>query len=417
MKGNSCRVGIIGGGISGLIAAEMLEKNGYKNVAIFEKEERLGGKLHTIWYKGKSYELGSIFGLPSQFNLKKLIKRLEIKTEGPKLSRVNYNANGEKTMPIPKELLKDFIIEIERLPEVLNTYESLKLSYIKYVEDELMISFSSWCKLYDFKVLKIVYTHYFTMFGLGDINEVPALYVFKIVNYEHLMSFMKIPEFTTWKDGVSSIVRSLEEEISDIRLGQEVKDIRVLDNNKILIKTKFEYIEFDRIIITAPLEVFINSTIWDSQIVECLENIKYQTFNAYAFVAENIPKGCGCVLENLSENRRGHVIMWDSRWDNLKRDGMIIIYSYGFKDIRNNYSLDIIKSDLDKLGIKNPTLYQAKSWKHCPYVDTNSLKNGFYEKLHGVQGKNNIYLAGEIMSTLSMENCITYSMDLIERYF
>lgn len=59
------RIAIVGGGLSGLFIAYDLQRKGYKNVTVFEKEERLGGKLNTIWYKGKSYELGAIFGLPS----------------------------------------------------------------------------------------------------------------------------------------------------------------------------------------------------------------------------------------------------------------------------------------------------------------------------------------------------------------
>src|SRR5699024_5109633 len=174
-----------------------LQNKGYKNVTLFEKEERIGGKLHSIWYKGKSYELGAIFGLPSYTNLRKLMKRLNIKVDGPKLSRTNYNADGQKIMPIPKEDLEGFLYELERLPKVLNLYKSLENAYIENIEPPLMLPFSEWCDIHGFKILKTIYTHYFTIFGLGNLDEVPALYVLRIMNYNHLMSFMKIPEFYT----------------------------------------------------------------------------------------------------------------------------------------------------------------------------------------------------------------------------
>src|SRR5699024_4352689 len=146
--------------------AEGLQRKGYNNVTLFEKNVRLGGKLHTIWYKGKSYELGAIFGLPSYLNLRALMTRLNIKADSPKLSRTNYNAEGEKIMPIPKNDLQGFIEELQRLPQVLDMYKSLKNANIKNIEPALMQPFSKWCDIHNFKVLKTVYVHYFTIFGL-----------------------------------------------------------------------------------------------------------------------------------------------------------------------------------------------------------------------------------------------------------
>ncbi len=115
MNKENCRIAIIGGGLSGLVMAYDLQRKGYKNITVFEKEDRIGGKLHTIWYKGKSYELGgAIFGLPSYINLRELMRELNIKVDGPKLSRTNYNADGKKIMPIPKEDLEGFFRRIRK---------------------------------------------------------------------------------------------------------------------------------------------------------------------------------------------------------------------------------------------------------------------------------------------------------------
>ena len=412
-----CKIAVVGGGLSGLVIAEGLQKRGYKNITVFEKDERIGGKLYTIWHKGKSHELGAIFGLPSQPYLKALMKRLNIKADGPKLSRTNYNTNGQKTIPIPKEKLEDFVDELDRLPDVLEMYKSLKKSNIENVEPVLMLPFSKWCDIHEFRILKTIYTQYFTIFGLGNIDEVPALYVLRILNYDHLMSFMELPEFATWKNGVSSLTERLRKEIKDIRLGQKVIDISLSQRETLLVQTQFEILEFNRVIIAAPLDQFSNLHFWDQDMKRHLSSIRYQSFNVYAFIADKIPKGCGCVLENLSPNRQGHITIWNSRWDEEDNEGMVMLYAYNPNDSSKISALDIIKEDLLKLGIQNPRLYQAKNWQHCPYVDTYALENGFYDKMESMQGKHNVFLAGEIMSTLSMENCIRYSIDLLNRFF
>lgn len=417
MSKRDYRIAVIGGGLSGLVIAEGLQRKGYKNTTLFEKEERLGGKLHTIWYKEKSYELGAIFGLPSYSNLKSLMKRLNIKADGPKLSRTNYNADGQRIMPIPKEDLGGFMEELERLPQVLGIYKSLEDVSIKNIEPSLMLPFSKWCDMHQFEVLKTIYVHYFTIFGLGNIDEVPALYVLRIMNYNHLMSFMKIPEFYTWKGGVFTLAEHLGKGVKDIRFGQRVMDISLSSSGTLWLQTQFERLEFDKVIITAPLDEFSHLHFWDEDMKKCLHSIKYQFFNVYAFIVDKVPEGCGCILENLSSSRRGHITIWDSRWDVSHDEGMVVLYAYNPPYSSKISSLDYIKDDLSRLGVENTRLYQAKRWKHCPYVDTHTLESGFYDKMEAMQGKNNVFLAGEIMSMLSIENCIRYSENLLDRFF
>ena len=411
------KVAIIGGGLSGLVMAEGLQKKGYKNVTVFEKDHEVGGKLHTIWYKGKSYEFGALFALPSQKQLKKLMKSFNIKVDGPKLSRENYDTTGNKIMQIPKDALGDLVEELDRLPEVLEEYKSLESVNIHSLEAPLMLPFSMWCDINKFKVLKTVYGHHFTSYGLGDINSVPAIYVLRVLNYDNIMSFMELPEFSTWKDGVSSLVKCLKQEIKDIRLGQNVTKISLSQHEKICIHTDFDVLEFDGVVVAAPLNQFQDFYGEDPEMKAFLGSIKYQDYSVYAFIASKVPKGCGCVLENLSIKNRGHIIIWNSRWYSGNGEELVMVYAYDHPENSKASSLKIIESDLLKLGIQNPIFYQVRRWQQCPHVDTSTLQKGFYKKMEAMQGKNNIFLAGEIMSTVSMENCIQYSKYLINKYF
>lgn len=416
MERNS-KIAVVGGGLCGLLIAEGLVRKGYENISLLEKNNRLGGKLYSIDYGGKSYELGAVFGLPSHFNLIELMERLNIKAHGPRLSRTNYNSQGKKVMSIPKEDLGKFMEELERLPKVLSKYKSLENPNIVALEAPLMKTFSLWCKLNDFQVLKTVFTQYFTSFGLGYIEEVPAIYVLKTIGYRDLMSFMDVPDLYTWKEGVSILVHSLASKIKNIRLGQEVKDIGKSPGGKLYIQTAYEEIEFHKIIITAPLDKFSHLHIWDREMKENLESIKYQSFSVYTFIVENMPKGCGCMLDNLNLSREGHLSLWNTRWDDLKARGLLTVYSYDQgKDYKKD-SLKYIKEDLKKVGVEKPSLYRVKHWRHAPYLDPKVLEKGFYEKIESIQGRKNIFLAGEILSGVSMENSIRYSKYFLGKYF
>lgn len=418
MRDRTKKIAIIGGGLSGLLIAEGLIRQGYKNVSLFEQGYQLGGKLHSIEYKGRSHELGAIFGLPSYMNLRELMDRLKIKADGPKLTRTCYNTRGVKIMPLPKEDLPGFLDEIKRLPEISSGYKGLKNPNFDGVEEILMEPFSKWCDYHGFKVLKTIYTHYFTIFGLGSIEEVPAVYVLKIMSYEHLMDFMGIPQFFTWKQGVSQIAWELARMVPDIRLGQKIVNISKLPEGGLTIKTAYECLDFDQVVMACPLEQFSNLDIWDEKTRYFLDKIKYQDFNTYGFIVDRVPRGCGCILENLSPQRKGHITIWDARWEEgVGSQGLVVLYAYDPPKESKISRLDLIKADLDELGVGQARLYQARHWKHHPYVDSQTLKEGFYEKINQIQGRDGIFLTGEIVSGLSIENAIWHSKYLLEEFF
>ncbi|MBS3977230.1 MAG: FAD-dependent oxidoreductase [Syntrophomonadaceae bacterium] len=417
MSKDNCKVAVIGGGIAGLIIADGLQKKGYKNITLFEKDDRLGGKLLTIFYKGKAYELGALFALPSHLQLRALLKANKIKCDGPKMARVNFDALGNRIIQIPKEDLADFAAEIKRLPEALADYKSLENVDIAGTEAQLLLPFAKWCDIKGFKALKKVYAHYFTSFGLGYLEEMPALYVLRVINLDNLLSFLSFPEFITLKRGFSALIEALSQEIRDIRLSQMVRKIAGAKNEKVCIYTDFEALLFDRLIITAPLDQFAGFYDTDSEMQQFLRSIKYQCFNVYAFLAEKIPSACGCVPENLSAAKRGHLVIWNSRWGFSGEEELVMVYAYHNPENSAAAALNIIEEDLRKLGFKKARLYQFKGWQHAPYVETVTLQRGFYEKITAMQGKNQVYLAGEIMSTISMDNCIRYGNYLINKYF
>lgn len=51
------RVGVIGGGISGLVSTNLLAKNGVE-VVLYKKEDDLGGHAKTVTFDGVDLDLG-----------------------------------------------------------------------------------------------------------------------------------------------------------------------------------------------------------------------------------------------------------------------------------------------------------------------------------------------------------------------
>ncbi|MNJ64279.1 hypothetical protein D3C77_602230 [compost metagenome] len=58
-----------------------------------------------------------------------------------------------------------------------------------------------------------------------------------------------------------------------------------------------------------------------------------------------------------------------------------------------------------------------KSWPQFPHVNSEKLREGFYDRLDELQGRDHIYFAGEIMNFPTLENCVVFAKYLVERFF
>ena len=58
-KSKDSKIAVVGGGIGGIYTAYKLSKLGYKNIDVFEKSDRLGGKSQTLRMSGHHLDLGT----------------------------------------------------------------------------------------------------------------------------------------------------------------------------------------------------------------------------------------------------------------------------------------------------------------------------------------------------------------------
>ena len=210
------RIGIIGAGCSGLSAAYYLKKCGFKNITIIEKEDRVGGKCHTINYKGKTYELGAMMGASTYESIIEIMNDIGINNEGPVLYRGFYNYNAKKIQQIKRSDIPEFKKQFKRLPQILKEYEAVLEPGFKNIDKRLCVPFSKWCEDNDIPLMKNVYNQPITGFGYGYVEEVPAAYVLKFLDYKTLQNFIKIIHLITWVDGAQNLWEKLAQNFDEI---------------------------------------------------------------------------------------------------------------------------------------------------------------------------------------------------------
>lgn len=481
------RIAIIGGGPAGLGAAMYLEKKGYTNYVIYEKTDHVGGKCHSPVHNGKRYEMGAIMGAPTYYAIKDVEEFAGVKHEGPALVRGYIYPDGRPdhrwdTADAMKNPAKYFFkhpksaIHLKKLAKQLKKFgEILEKDYKGYDVTghigvaqgkyegfavtpgrepvsgtnpklkDLALPFKDFCEKVGCPLVQEVWIQPYTSFGYGYFDEIPAAYVLKYLDFRTMMDFVSLHLFT-WKDGTQSIYEALNAKLKH-QATLNANITKVVRGDKVTITVNGKDEVFDKMIITAPLQVATEKNPLDNPVAKSLDTwldvneeerelfskIDYERYDTMALLIEEgkYPPISNYIVDNMEPERMGHLMIYYHRWKN-EPDQPITTYVLrhhktrnGGKELDYNETKKVVLNDMKTVNVpgdknqgknKDGVIYEFQTY-YFPHVYSEDYAAGWYDKVEAMQGKNNTYYAGEVMSFGDMDETVEYSHDLVERFF
>ena len=479
------RIAIIGGGPAGLSAAMYLEMKGYDNYVIYEKTDHVGGKCHSPYCNGKRYEMGAIMGVPSYYAVHDIEKFAGITHDGPKLNRGYKYPDGRPdyrwdTADAQKNPLKFFLkhpsaalhlkklaAQIKKFGEILETkYKGYDVCGHRGVAEgryegfavtegrepvsgenpnlkDLALPFNKFCEMNGVPLVQEVWIQPFTSFGYGYFDEIPAAYVLKYLDFQTMMNFVQV-NLWTWKDGTQSIYEGLNSKLKHPALLNSNIE-KVVRGDKVTITVNGKEEVFDKIIITAPLQVATENNPLINPVAKSLDSwldvtdeeralfskIDYERYDTQAVMVEKdkYPDVSYYLVDNMVPEKLGHLMVYYRRWEG-ETDQPIVTYTLrrhltanGGKELDYEATKKTVLDDMRKVGAtprqkdgKDEVINEFQTY-YFPHIFTKDYQDGWYDKVEAMQGKNNTYYAGEVMSFGDMDETVEYSHDLVERFF
>lgn len=448
------KICIVGGGPAGLSAAMYLEKKGYKNYAILEKAGEVGGKCHSPEYLGKRYEMGAIMGVPSYYAVKDCMDFCGFTYDGPQLNRNYRHSDGRIYEPFDPKKPYNWV----RIPRLLKMKKQLKqFAYLletKYkgydvnghrgVADgkydgfsangtgewisgenpnlkDLALPFKKFCEINGVDLVQDIWIGPFTAFGYGYFDEIPAAYVLKYLDFQTTMNFVKC-NLWTWKDGTQHIWERLNEHLANpARLNCDITKVERKDG-KVLVTVNGAVEEFDKIIVTAPLQYlpeYFDATADEKNL---FGKIDYERYDVLACLIKKgqYPPISYYVFDNMEPKRLGHLMVYYRRWDK-EEDQVITTYALRkhkeTAEIPYETCRQMVLDDMKTCGAEVDKVIYERSWYYFPHVFSEDYAAGWYDKVEAMQGQKNTFYAGEVMSYGDMDETAQYSKELVERFF
>jgi len=481
------RICIIGGGPAGLSAAMYLEKKGYKNYTIYEKLNKVGGKcwspLIKVKHNGveeeKSFETGAIMGAityhavsemeefggyyhkgpdfkPGEPNMRREFRTLDGKVDewtNPKVDFSFKKLHGllklKKQMKRLNKLMQTKYVGYDcygHLGVAKGEYfgiskgvdghcgatkENSFPNYIKGTNPnlkDLALPFAEFCKINKVEEVQRIWIAPFTSFGYGFFDEIPAALVMKYLDVTTALEFVNL-RLWTWQDGTQQIYEHVNKKLAHPAiLETEVVKVERPEGKKIVVTTKTKggkekKEEFDKLIVTTPLDYFINYADADDTEKELFSKIVHERYCDYiaTFDEGKSPNISGYMVENMVPERLGHAMVYYNRWQYLDRDCPATVYALanhtGSKDVDFDVVMKTMDEDMKRVGFPIKEKLYAQEVYYCPHVSAKDYADGWYDKLEALQGNKNTFYAGEILSFGDMEDTCAASKDIIGRFF
>jgi monoamine oxidase len=178
----AARVGIVGGGASGIAAAHALRELGRAVVTVFEREPCVGGKCSTLVHGGRTYELGAGIVTSACRNVRALMREADVRAT-PQRMGLLAGVRDAATRRLPEALRP------RRWPRVATGSAVFALALMRHrrlfepgfegADDELAVPFADWCRATHCEAVEAALEPWVTGFGYGYLRDHPAVYVLK----------------------------------------------------------------------------------------------------------------------------------------------------------------------------------------------------------------------------------------------
>lgn len=434
-KSKMKKIGIIGGGISGLTAAFLLKDKGF-DVTLFEKSECVGGNIQTVEIDDFLIEYAPNSLLKSP-RLVDLIKSLDLEREV-----LAASATNKKRYVLRDGKLKSLPMTIAKM--AASDYFSLKAK-IRLLKEPFVKTKSpeneSVAEFFERRLGKEIAERAADPFiagiyagnpeNLSIRAAFPRLYELEKDYGSLLIGSLRsktekadkdFPRTFSFKKGVQTLTDKLAEKLSDsVKTNIQVESIEKLANGKWSVKADSDENIFDALIISTPAEIaaeLIKNA--DANLSEHLKNIYYPPVAMVFFgvkkesLAQKLD-GFGFLIPS-AEKRRILGTIWNSAvFENRAPDGYHLLTTFvgGARNAElfeksDDELFQIVYEELNSiLGLREkPELMHIKRWRRAIpqyLLGYEKIENSIAEFERANQG---IYFCSNFYKGISVGDCV-----------
>ncbi|XP_028780068.1 uncharacterized protein LOC114736419 [Neltuma alba] len=428
------RIGIVGGGPSGLSAAYALCRLGYKDVTVLEKHHTVGGMCESVEIEGKVYDLGgqvlAASSAPVIFHLVKETESVLEEMDSHKLAVIERSTGKYQDINVADDYVSVMSLTLE-IQEMVKNSDRIGVHAVTELTSDLS---PKYIERHGLKFVPKSVAYGYTASGYGFVQDMPYAYL-----HEFTRTSMagKIRRF---KGGYTSLWQKIADALPlKLHCNTEVLAVRrnfegVIVNVKTFDEVKT--MEFDKIIISGNFPLKYGRTyrsppsasiehemeVMDVSDLERDLFSKVETNDYYTTVVkikglEDMPVGFYYFSEFMEDpSTIGNPVALQKFYADTD---IFLLWSYGNSDdIKGPIVTELAINAVEAIGGKVENVILQRRFKYFPHVSSQDMKDGFYDKFElELQGSRNTYFVGGLVAFELTERNASYAMALVCKNF
>jgi len=440
------RIAIVGAGPAGLAAAVKLRELGYRDVKIFEKADRVGGKAMSVEVDGRHYDLGAVLISDRCRHAMELAKRYGLQLSSHSGPRVVVDLTNRRWTNIvdahaEKYSARERLIMLARAQHYVSKYRRFfdrpgfaftGFPELESLRQEIAQPMSDWARANKMELLLPAWEPAVANMGYGPYSSVAAQYLLKYMLCHPRMSVRqalwtavtrRAAPMLSFTHGYQALFEAVARDF-DVTTGTTITRIsRTQDGVTIHFAGRAEPQRFDKVLLAMPLDAAADlledeaSAGLAEETASIFKRLEYTEY--YATLAES---------SQLFEDAEMHFAYGAEQlglagghssirpWPDGK---LRVFYHYGDPDNPANAdaAVDLLRRDLAHVGISLGSVLHTQQWRYFPRFSCADVAAGLYDRADELQGKLNTYFLGSAMAFEMVEHTIDFSYHLVRREF
>lgn len=427
------RIGIIGAGPSGLVAASELLRKGYQKVVVLEKESEIGGKVKTFFYEDKPYEMGAVVATRDYNGILEIADELGLKL-APTPSSLFYSNTGDTRSRLAWSKEKYGRLRFPKLAKGFGKFSYYIWRHNDFFDPgfantptEMHQSFEDFMAQQGMNAVLEAYRPVMVGCGYGYAEDMPAPYWMKLMKtlaHERNKNLLRFrPFFQGFSGGWQSLWQDFAKRRNiDVRLNSRVLDIDANPYNgtrAIIARTRKELMIFDRLIISAP-QITAKLMTRDDEIKAIFSKVRTIPYKVTLAEIEGLPTNAHLWLRENSYKNDAEGHSNDGKPVLISSNHDTNIYQiYQFTEMGKSRALlrDLMNETVEGINGNVIKIIKEETHEYFPHFDADAFKEGLHTKLIEMQGKKGIYYTGSLLNFETVELSARHAKYLVEKYF
>lgn len=424
-------IGIIGAGNTGLVAALELQKKGYHEVVLLEKEDRVGGKVMTYFHDGLPYELGAVITAPDYEIILGLANDLGLELS-PTPKSITLDESGHAQPMLAWSSEKYGWLRLPKLVKDFGKFSYYVVNHRDFFEPgfshtplEMHQSFEDFAKQIGIAAVLEAFRPVMVGCGYGYAESMPAAYWMKLMKtfgHEYTMHACSFaPFYQSFSDGWQTLWETLVAKHQlDVRRNTSVIRIeRDAASHKIKVITTNGIFVFDKLINTIP---HVTTDLMDvnAEEREIFSEVRTIPYKVTLAEIDGLPQRAHLWLrknsyqqnEDGSPNDGKPVLISSNQNTNIYQ-----IYQFSEQAKDDHMLKQLLDDTVKEIGGKLKRTLKEATFTYFPHFTAESFKRNMPERLENLQGIGGIYYTGALLNFETVELSAAHAKQLIQKFF